>query len=66
MISKNGSEIPLGLGMALIQNTEAFFRFFVERYPGRVYKGDWNRSVWYNHETVAYWYDLAGQRYRRS
>ena len=27
MISKNGSEIPLGLGMALIQNTEAFFRF---------------------------------------
>lgn len=27
MIAKNGSEIPLGLGMALIQNTEAFFRF---------------------------------------
>ena len=27
MISKNGSEIPLGLGMALIQNTAAFFRF---------------------------------------
>lgn len=27
MISKNGSEIPLGLGMALIQNTDAFFRF---------------------------------------
>ncbi len=27
MISKNGSEIPVGLGMALIQNTDAFFRF---------------------------------------
>lgn len=27
MTSKNGTEIPLGLGMALIQNTEAFFRF---------------------------------------
>lgn len=27
MVSKNGSEIPVGLGMALIQNTDAFFRF---------------------------------------
>lgn len=27
MTSKNGTEIPLGLGMALIQNTDAFFRF---------------------------------------
>ncbi len=27
MTSKNGTEIPTGLGMALIQNTEAFFRF---------------------------------------
>lgn len=27
MVSKNGTEIPLGLGMALIQNTDAFFRF---------------------------------------
>lgn len=42
--------------------TEDFFGFFGARYPGRVYRGDWNRSVWYNHETVAYWYDLPGCR----
>ena len=42
--------------------TEAFFRFFGGRYPGRMYKGDWNRSIWYNHETVAYWCGLEGCR----
>ncbi|MGN0772606.1 MAG: hypothetical protein ACI4MP_02290 [Candidatus Ventricola sp.] len=42
--------------------TEDFFRYFGARYPGRVYKGDWNRGIWYNHETVAYWYDLPGCR----
>ncbi|MGN0991878.1 MAG: hypothetical protein ACI4O4_10510 [Candidatus Ventricola sp.] len=53
---------PAGQKRGFEAMTEAFFRFFGERYPGRVYKGDWNRSVWYNHETVAYWYDLAGCR----
>lgn len=42
--------------------TEDFFRDLGARYPGRVYRGGWNRSVWYNAETVAYWYDLEGCR----
>lgn len=36
--------------------TEDFFRYFSEAYPGRVYKGGWDRSIWYNLETVRYWY----------
>lgn len=36
--------------------TEDFFRHFESRFPGRVYKGDWNRDIWYNYETVSYWY----------
>lgn len=36
--------------------TGDFFRYFQANYPGRVYKGGWDRSVWYNVETVAYWY----------
>lgn len=36
--------------------TEDFFAHFAAAYPGRVYKGGWNRGIWYNVETVAYWY----------
>ncbi len=35
---------------------DAFFADFRQNYPGRVYRGDWDRGVWYNVETVAYWY----------
>lgn len=41
---------------------EDFFRFFGEHYPGRVYRGAWNRAIWYNCETVGYWYALEGCR----
>lgn len=37
--------------------TADFFAHFARHYSGRVYKGDWNRDIWYNYETVSYWYD---------
>lgn len=36
--------------------TEDFFAEFSARYPGRVWRGDWGRGIWYNFETVGYWY----------
>lgn len=36
--------------------TEDFFRYFREAFPKRVYKGEWNRDIWYNVETVSHWY----------
>ena len=36
--------------------TQDFFATFSQEYPGRVYRGDWNRDIWYNVETTAYWY----------
>ena len=35
--------------------TEDFFSTFAA-FPGRVYRGDWNRDIWYNVETTFYWY----------
>lgn len=35
---------------------EDFFARMAERFPGRVYRGDWNRGIWYNMETVAFWH----------
>ena len=39
--------------------TEDFFRYMAEACPGKVYKGDWNRGIWYNAETVAHWYGVG-------
>ena len=39
--------------------TADFFSFFSARYPGRVLRGDWNRDIWYNVETVSYWYGVG-------
>ncbi|MDO5416260.1 MAG: hypothetical protein Q4F29_03585 [Lachnospiraceae bacterium] len=39
--------------------TEDFLEDFKTHYPGRVYRGDWNRDVWYNVETVSYWYSVG-------
>lgn len=36
--------------------TEDFFHYFENTFPGHVYKGDWNRGIWYNVETVSHWY----------
>ena len=38
---------------------EDFLKTFANEYPGRVYRGDWNRDIWYNVETVAYWYGIG-------
>ena len=53
---------PAGHWRGFEAMTEDFFRFFGANYLGRVYRGGWNRSVWYNVETVAYWYELEGCR----
>lgn len=39
--------------------TADFFSFFSARYPGRVLRGDWNRDIWYNVETVSCWYGVG-------
>lgn len=36
--------------------TADFFEFFAGKYPDRVYRGGWNKGIWYNYETVSYWY----------
>lgn len=36
--------------------TEDFFQKMQAEYPGRVYRGDWNKDIWFNVETVSYWY----------
>ncbi len=36
--------------------TADFFGFFAGKYPDRVYRGSWNKGIWYNYETVNYWY----------
>ena len=36
--------------------TEDFLAVMKAEYPGRVYKGDWNRNLWFNVETVSHWY----------
>ena len=36
--------------------TQDFLATFSQEYPGRVYRGDWNRDIWYNVETTYYWY----------
>jgi putative transposase len=39
--------------------TDDFFQHFSSKYPDRVYRGRWDRSIWYNVETVAYWYGVG-------
>lgn len=39
--------------------TDNFFAAMAREYPGRVYRGDWNRGIWYNMETVSYWYTVG-------
>lgn len=50
------SEDAVGHGHGFDAMTADFFRTMAEKFPGRVYRGDWNRNIWYNMETVAYWH----------
>lgn len=36
--------------------TQDFFDYFSDHFPSRVYRGDWNKDIWYNVETVSHWY----------
>ena len=36
--------------------TRDFFGKMEQDFPGRVWRGQWDRSVWYNMETVAWWH----------
>lgn len=38
---------------------EDFLAYFGGKYPNRTYKGDWDRNIWYNVETVSYWYTVG-------
>lgn len=51
------SEDAAGQIRGFDEMTEDFFRVMAQRHPGRVYRGDWNRSIWYNMETTVYWRD---------
>lgn len=39
--------------------TEDFLAEMKAQYPGRVYKGEWDRNVWFNVETVSHWYSVG-------
>lgn len=39
-----------------LKMTEDFFAKMAKNYPNRVYQGEWNKSIWYNMETVSYWH----------
>lgn len=45
-----------GQGVGFKEMTEDFLTCFGERYPGRVYCGEWDKNIWFNVETVSYWY----------
>lgn len=36
--------------------TRDFFARMGARYPGRVYRGNWDKTLWYNMETVSFWH----------
>lgn len=36
--------------------TRDFFARMEKAYPGRVHRGSWDKSIWYNMETVAFWH----------
>ncbi len=45
--------------MELFQEmAEDFLAYFQKHYPKRAY-GKWDRNLWYNVETAAYWYDIG-------
>ena len=50
----NGDAAGQKLGFEAM--TRDFFADFAARYPDRVYRGAWDRGIWYNYETVSYWY----------
>ena len=56
---EHDSEDAAGQIAGFDRMTEDFFGYFARRFPGRVYRGEWDRSLWYNVETVAHWYGVG-------
>ena len=57
---EHDSADPAGQIAGFDAMTADFFAWFSARYPGRVWRGDWDRGIWYNYETVGYWYTQGG------
>lgn len=50
------SEDAAGHAVGFDAMTEDFFQRMQEKYPQRVHCGSWDKTIWYNMETVAYWH----------
>lgn len=50
------SEDAAGHWAGFLPMAEDFFARMEQAFPGRVYKGRWDRYVWYNMETVSFWH----------
>ena len=50
------SENAAGHAVGFDAMTRDFFGRMEKKYPQRVYRGGWDKSIWYNMETVAFWH----------
>lgn len=50
------SEDAAGHAVGFDAMTKDFFTRMEEKYPHRVYRGSWDKNIWYNMETVAFWH----------
>ena len=50
------SENAAGHAAGFDAMTKDFFARMEESYPHRVYRGSWDKNIWYNMETVAFWH----------
>ena len=50
------SENARGHQAGFLAMTSDFFSRMNSAYPNRVYRGKWDRTIWYNMETVSYWH----------
>lgn len=59
---EHDNENPEGQIAGFEEMAADFLKYFKENYADRVYLGDWNRNIWFNIETVSYWYTMEGCR----
>ena len=50
------SEDAAGHWEGFLPMAEDFFARMALSHPGRVYKGSWDKSIWYDMETVSFWH----------
>lgn len=46
--------------IAFEEMTQDFFTYFNSQYKDKTQVGEWNKNLWYNIETVGYWYSFEG------